>query len=118
MHRLTRDHTLAEKMREDGMVPPGQPVGRLESMLWNAIGASTEELQIEQRRERLHPGDALLLCSDGLTRHLADEELARRAARELASGDLCDDLVRAANRAGGEDNITVIVARVGATPPS
>ena len=118
MHRLTRDHTLAERMREDGLLPAGEPVGRLESMLWNAIGGSTEELQVEQRRERLYPGDGLLLCSDGLTRHLSDEELARRAGRELASGDLCDDLVRAAHRAGGEANITVIGARVGGAPPS
>jgi serine/threonine protein phosphatase PrpC len=118
MHRLTRDHTMAERMREEGLVAAREPVGRLESMLWNAIGGSTEELEVEQRRERLYPGDGLLLCSDGLTRHLADEELARRASRDLAAGDLCDDLVRAANGAGGEDNVTAVFVRVGAHAPS
>jgi len=118
MHRLTRDHTMAERMREEGLVASQEPVGRLESMLWNAIGGSTEELEVEQRRERLYAGDGLLLCSDGLTRHLADEELARRAGRDLAAGDLCDDLVRAANGAGGEDNVTAVFVRVGAQAPS
>ena len=118
MHRLTRDHTMAERMREEGLVAPQEPVGRLESMLWNAIGGSTEELEVEQRRERLYAGDGLRLCSDGLTRHLADEELARRAGRDRTAGELCDDLVRAANGAGGEDNVTAVFVRVGAQAPS
>ena len=118
LHRLTRDHTMAERMREEGLLSPGEPVARLESMLWNAVGGGTEGLEIEQARERLEPGDGLLLCSDGLTRHLSDEELARRLARDLPAAELCDRLVRAANAAGGEDNVTVVLARVGATPPS
>lgn len=118
MHRLTRDHTMAERMREEGLLASEEPARRLESMLWNAIGGSTEELEVEQRRERLYPGDGLLLCSDGLTRHLADEELARRAGRPLAAGDLCNDLLRAANGAGGEDNVTAVFLRVGARAPS
>jgi protein phosphatase len=118
LYRLTRDHTVAQRLREEGALAPGEGMGRLESVLWNAIGGSSDEVQIEERQERLHPGDGLLLCSDGLTRHLSDDELARRIARGLAAGELCDDLVRAANRAGGEDNITVVFARVGAQAPS
>jgi protein phosphatase len=112
LQRLTRDHTVAERMREEGLVDEEWSVRGLESMLWNALGGGSEGVQIDERQERLYPGDGLLLCSDGLTRHLSDDELERRVGRGLSAGDLCDDLVRAANRAGGEDNITVVFARV------
>ena len=58
--------------------------------------------------ETLEPGDRLLLCSDGLTRHVSEEEIAARAK----SGDLArtvDGLVDLANARGGEDNVTVVL---------
>ncbi|HKW78839.1 MAG TPA: hypothetical protein VJQ09_07030, partial [Candidatus Limnocylindria bacterium] len=58
--------------------------------------------------ETLLPGDRLLLCSDGLTRHVADEEIAARAG----GGDVeraASDLVALANSRGGEDNVTVVL---------
>jgi protein phosphatase len=57
--------------------------------------------------ETLEPLDRLLLCSDGLTRHVADEEIASAMAR--APGQAADALVALARSRGGEDNITVIV---------
>jgi len=84
-------------------------------VLWNALGPSGEEAQLEERHERLEPGDRLLLCSDGLTRHLQDDELAKRLAQRAGSQEICDELVAAANRAGGEDNITAVVARAAAS---
>jgi len=111
LERLTRDHTMAERLREEGLVGRRQRVPSWESVLWNALGPSGEEAQLEERHERLEPGDRLLLCSDGLTRHLQDDELAKRLAQRAPSQDLCDELVAAANRAGGEDNITAVVAR-------
>jgi len=111
LEQLTRDHTMAERLREEGLVAPRQRVPSWESVLWNALGPSGEETQLEERHERLEPGDRLLLCSDGLTRHLADDELARRLAQRTASQQLAEELVAAANLAGGEDNITAVVAR-------
>ena len=58
---------------------------------------------------RLRVGDSLLLCSDGLTRHLSDRQI--REALEENSCATCNRLVEMANSSGGEDNITVIVAR-------
>ena len=114
LERLTRDHTMAERLREEGLVGPRQAVPSWESVLWNALGPSGEEAQLEERHERLEPGDRLLLCSDGLTRHLEDDELARRLAQRTPARELCDELVAAANHAGGEDNITAVVARAAA----
>jgi protein phosphatase len=111
LEHLTRDHTMAERLREQGLVENGQKVPSWESVLWNALGPSADQPQLEERQERLEPGDRLLLCSDGLTRHVADDEMARRLAQRTPAQELCDGLVAAANEAGGEDNITVVVAR-------
>jgi len=116
LDQLTRDHTMAERMREEGIVGRRQRLPNWESVLWNALGPSGDEPQLEERHERLEPGDRLLLCSDGLTRHLRNDDLAKQLARRTPARELCEELVAAANAAGGEDNITVVIAR--ATPPS
>ena len=115
LRRLTRDHTMGERLRDEGVLRPGAPGGRWESVLWNALGGSTpEQPQVEEHHEVLQPGDSLLLCSDGLTRHLGDEELARRINEGRPAKELCQALVADANRACGADNITAVVARLGA----
>jgi len=59
------------------------------------------------------PLDTFVLCSDGLTGHLRDEEIAEVAAPDADVESICDQLVNLANARGGEDNVTVVVARVG-----
>jgi PPM family protein phosphatase len=61
--------------------------------------------------ESLEPGDRLVLCSDGLTRHLADADIAARTAGADLKKDV-DALVDLANERGGQDNITVVVYAV------
>jgi len=111
LEQLTRDHTMAEKMRQQGMISRAQHVPRWESMLWNALGPNGEEPQIDEHHRRLERGERLLLCSDGLTLHLSDADLARQLARASEPATICRELVDAANKAGGEDNITAVVAR-------
>jgi len=60
----------------------------------------------------LAPGDTLLLCSDGLTKHVADEQIAAILGRGEGAEATATALVRAALDGGGSDNVTVIVARV------
>jgi protein phosphatase len=71
--------------------------------------------------EEVEPGDLFLLCSDGLTRELADEKIAAILIAGGGSGELrgeaqldqvCARLVQAANKAGGSDNITCLLVRV------
>jgi len=59
----------------------------------------------------LAPGDSLLLCSDGLSGMVTDDALQRLVATAASPQAACDALIDAANRAGGEDNITAIVIR-------
>jgi protein phosphatase len=75
-------------------------------------------LSPEVYKAKLHVGDTLLLCSDGLTKHVSDSEIRTFLDDSPHSEDACRHLVDAANRAGGSDNITVVVARFGeATEP-
>jgi serine/threonine protein phosphatase PrpC len=60
----------------------------------------------------LQPGDQVLLCSDGLTETVADEQLAELLAGQAGGDDACRALIAAANAAGGPDNITVVLLRV------
>ena len=57
-------------------------------------------------------GDTILLCTDGLTRHVPDREITAILGSDAPVGRQCEDLIEAANYAGGTDNITVIVGRV------
>lgn len=77
--------------------------------LYKAVGFA-EQIDIDIYARRLEPGDRLLLCSDGLTLHVADGELAAIARQHTESAEACRRLVALANKRGGEDNISVVIA--------
>lgn len=110
--QITKDHTMAQKFVDEGALKP-EEMGhsRWNSMVWNVLGGNDEELNPEAQKVELGIGDALLLCTDGLTRHVSDAEIARELGRDLPAADVCRQLVAAANDGGGLDNITVVVAR-------
>jgi protein phosphatase len=62
----------------------------------------------------LEPGDALLLCTDGLTKHVPDAAIARILASSATATATCEALVGAALDGGGSDNVTVVVCRFAA----
>ncbi len=107
---LTRDHTVAEQMVEDGPIPAAA-AGRTpyQHILTRALGLddSFEHTLIDSR---LAPGDVYLLCSDGLSKPLADSELAAVLAEQTDAAAV-EALIEAANDAGGPDNISVILIR-------
>jgi PPM family protein phosphatase len=122
--RMTKDHTVAQQAVERGILTEEQaktsPFG---NALWNCIGGGTEGVRPDVYHLTLQPGDELLLCSDGLTRRLEDSDVQSILAQSATPEVACDALIAAANEAGGQDNITVVVARVralnqhDATPP-
>jgi protein phosphatase len=110
LRQLTRDQTFGELMMDAGAWTEEQvrkaPAART---LASAIGGS--ELTPSVGLIDLEPGDTLMLCTDGLTRHVGDEELAEVLSGPADAKGACDELVRRALAAGGEDNVTVVVAR-------
>jgi PPM family protein phosphatase len=111
--QLTTDHTVVGELVRRGRLTPQQAASHPErSILTRAVGLDPN-VQVEQPAPLgLQPGDQVLLCSDGLTETVADEQLAQVMAGQADGDDACRALVAAANAAGGPDNITVVLLRV------
>jgi serine/threonine protein phosphatase PrpC len=111
--QVTRDQTVAQELVDQGVLPRE----RLESspyrhVLSRAVGGDAEEAIPEVTRVRIDRfGSVLLFCSDGLTKHVSDEEIARKIADNPRSEDVCKSLLDLALDRGGSDNITIVVVR-------
>jgi serine/threonine protein phosphatase PrpC len=114
--QITRDQTMAQAMMDLGLVTPEQAAGsRLAHTLTSAIGGSATEPIVT--RFDMDWGHVLLLCSDGLTRHVSDPQI-REVLRTMTSArQACETLLQAALDGGGSDNITVVVGRAMAREP-
>jgi serine/threonine protein phosphatase PrpC len=109
--RLTHDHTLAQKMRDQlGPQGVGGDLTRFEHVLVNAVGGDRKSPEVESHKVTLAPGDRLLLCTDGLHAELDEGEIAQLLGAAGTAGEACYTLVSSALRAGGHDNITVVSA--------
>jgi protein phosphatase len=112
IEQITTDHTLAQKFVDAGMISPDQvDQSRFSHVLWNAIGGTSDKVSTEAHKLGLELGDVLLLCTDGLTNEVDNSDLAEMLGRPLPAADICRELVAAAKGAGGNDNITVVVAK-------
>lgn len=109
LSRLTTDHTVAQQIAEHSPQPL-DPGSALHHMLWNSLGGS-EHVPVPQiAKLSLEIGDRLLLCSDGLNKHVSDAELAQALASNEPLATSCARLVERANAAGGTDNVSVVIA--------
>lgn len=106
---LTTDHTLAQKLADEGS-PAHQVPDAWHNVLWNSLGGSDEVPRPQIAKHQLEPSDVVLLCSDGLTKHVSDEEIAALLQREPVNSRRCEQLIARANETGGTDNITVVIA--------
>jgi protein phosphatase len=110
LKQITKDHTMAQRLVDDGNLEEEETTP-WSHVLWNVIGGGSEELAPEVYKAKLRRGDTLLLCTDGLTKHLSDEDLANLLGDGLSSRECTERLVARANDAEGSDNTTVVVAR-------
>jgi serine/threonine protein phosphatase PrpC len=110
--QLTRDHSLvAEQVRRGILTAAEADESDMQSVLLRALGAQAE-IEVDAEEHTLFPRDALLLCSDGLTRVVTDPEIAGTLQAETNPGRAAEKLAALANERGGPDNITVVIARV------
>ena len=114
LSQLTSDHTLVnEQVRAGALSTQEARRHPARNILTRAVG-SQEEVEPDLVEQDLHPGDVLLLCSDGLTTMVEDGDILKTI---LAHPDdptaACQALIDLANDHGGDDNVTVILARAG-----
>jgi PPM family protein phosphatase len=109
---LTQDHSLVEEYVRAGLMTRDQGTQSAQQhVLVRALGREPV-VDADVTEVPLQVGDILLLCSDGLTRMVSEDAMARTLARCRDPRRICDALVAAANHGGGEDNITVVVVNV------
>ena len=113
LRQLTQDHTLVDRMVEAGEISRDEAdVHPQRNVLIRSLGTEPK-IDVDAQDVGLLEGDRVLICSDGLTDMVTEDQLvAILDATEGNPQDAADRLVRAANRAGGVDNITAIVLEV------
>ena len=112
LHQLTRDHTLAQALLDLGRLTPEQAArhsGR--HVLTHSLGAGESTSEGDFQRALIADGDQLLLCSDGLTEMVDTATIATTLTSAPSAAAACDQLVTAALKNGGRDNVTVALAR-------
>ena len=105
---LTADHNQAQYLFEQGEIDASEvrthPAQRI---LMHAVGVEDEHWLVDQVEGRLFAGETILLCSDGLTGELADDEILASFKKEQDLERIVDDLIEKALQRGGSDNITI-----------
>ena len=112
LQRLTRDHSLAERLMREGVKAPSDRLSReLRGILMQAIGAKDTECRPEVNHFVLADGDCLMLCSDGLTDQVDEHVIEDVLKQNQPAKESCQALVDLALKSGGLDNVTVLVGR-------
>ncbi len=115
LDQLTQDHSWVQEQVSQGLISPEQARGHPQSnIITRALGASCSGSPDVYRGES-RAGDVFLMTTDGLTDMLTDDEIAGFIGAEDNLDRLASTLIDRANRAGGRDNITVLLVRMETT---
>ena len=110
--RLTDDHSLVDELMRQGRLTPEEAVEHPQrSVITRALGIEGT-VEVDTRSIRGQSGDVYLICSDGLTTMISEEQIAEVLNRAGRLRDAGEALIAAANQAGGRDNITVVLLRL------
>ncbi|HEY7636111.1 MAG TPA: protein phosphatase 2C domain-containing protein [Gemmatimonadales bacterium] len=108
--QITRDQTMAQELIDRGVLTRADASkSRFAHTLSSSIGGPQTEPVVTRMDSDW--GNILLLCSDGLTRHVNDEQIRDRLRAMTSAKQACEDLLEDALTGGGSDNITIIIAR-------
>jgi PPM family protein phosphatase len=108
--QISRDQTMAQELIDAGVIARAEASRtRWAHTLSSAIGGSQTAPVVT--RIDMGWGNVVLLCSDGLTKHVADERIGERLRAMMSAKQVCTDLLQDALDGGGSDNITIIVGR-------
>ena len=114
IRQLTDDHSIVgELLRRNEISETAAKEHPHRHVLTRALGVR-EIVEPDLAEITPQEGDSFVLCSDGLTGHVEDDEICKTVSDNDELQEICDTLVDLANHRGGEDNITVVVARAGA----
>jgi protein phosphatase len=110
--QLTRDHTVERHLTANGRPVAVERRGQdLRHILTDAVGANGDRPVVDVEQFSLTDGDAVLLCTNGLTDMVSEQRIADVLSDRRQAGEQCQMLVDLALAAGGQDNVTVLLAQ-------
>jgi PPM family protein phosphatase len=111
IHQITSDHSFVQALIAAGHISEEEAEDHpMKNVLYRALGQG-HEVEIDIYYEKLHTGDRLVLCSDGLTLHVKPDEIAQVTLAEDDPARASQKLIDLANQRGGRDNVSVIVIK-------
>jgi PPM family protein phosphatase len=118
LQQLTRDHSLVAELERSGQITAEAAEHHPQrSIITRALGPEPD-VEVDTYTLAGREGDVFLICSDGLTSMISDDEVGSILRSASSLDEAADALVRAANQSGGKDNITVILFRLGEGEPA
>jgi serine/threonine protein phosphatase PrpC len=108
--QVSHDHTEVEQLVAEGKLSREDAKGLPNNVITRAVGVA-EDLELEVVTGPADPGDIFVICSDGLTKHLDDDEILHEMTARNAQA-ACDTMLKLALERGGLDNVTVVVIRL------
>ncbi|MBA3446577.1 MAG: serine/threonine-protein phosphatase [Pseudaminobacter sp.] len=113
--QVSRDHTEVQDLLDRGLLSPDEAVNwPRRNVITRAIGADDDPM-LEIAHGKIQPDDRFLICSDGLTAHVSDEEMGEMVLRHPVR-EACEALVRLTLDRGATDNVTVVVVQFNSAP--
>jgi serine/threonine protein phosphatase PrpC len=112
LQQITQDHSLASRLAELGRISALEAQQHPQrNVLYRALGQGPE-LKVDTHFHRLKSDSHVILCSDGLWNAVSEDEIVKVIRTSTTPQEACNWLIDRANEEGGEDNITVVLARV------
>ena len=112
LEQLTQDHTLVQQQLEAGLITRDKMKKHpLRNVIFRSLGL-TKEIEFDLLEGKIYPEDLFLLCSDGLTDMVPDDQIRDILISEIDIHHKVEELIETAKSAGGNDNITVVLAAV------
>ncbi len=113
LEQLTNDHSLVAELERTGQITPEAAEHHPQrSIITRALGPEPD-VEVDTYTITGRPGDLYMLCSDGLTGMISDDEVASILRGNDSLAGAAEELIKAANQSGGKDNITVVLFRLG-----
>jgi serine/threonine protein phosphatase PrpC len=118
LHQLTKDHTVVAELVRSGALQADQVASHpLRHVITNVVGGPHPGVKVEARAYEVQAGDRLLLCSDGLTEMVTNENITAALDADPTPEAAAKALLSQANDGGGRDNITVVIVRFDPAEP-
>jgi serine/threonine protein phosphatase PrpC len=112
LEQLTQDHTFVQQQLQQGLISADQIKHHpMRNLILRAVGIK-EELTIDMLKGKTCPEDLFLLCSDGLTDMISDDQIQNIVSADIHIHRKAEELIEKANAAGGYDNITAVFVAI------